>query len=332
MRILIVGAIKGGTVPIGRAVYSAFKAIGVDADFLDYSEFEGEFSSIRSSQDDQKSYQFHLNLKITLLERVYAFRPDVILGISQSPMNDTAILAELKKAGIVLCYWFTEDYRCFDYWRETAFHFHHFFTIQETPFWKELEAVGCRSYHYLPAAFDVNLECSNGNPEDTIPVSFLGAPYPNRVHFFDDLPETGFQIYGEEWDRYPNASVIIGSRRIAECEARDIYARSTINLNLHSSTNPTGFGGDFVNPRTFELAGLGAFQLTDMRKLLTLHFDPATEIIALSNWEEMKWAIEYFLEHDREREEIAGRARERVLREHTYEHRAREILDVVGRG
>jgi len=28
MRILVVGAIKGGTVPIGRAIYSAFREIG----------------------------------------------------------------------------------------------------------------------------------------------------------------------------------------------------------------------------------------------------------------------------------------------------------------
>ena len=38
IRILVVGAIQGGTVPIGRAIYMAFREIGQDTCFLDYSD------------------------------------------------------------------------------------------------------------------------------------------------------------------------------------------------------------------------------------------------------------------------------------------------------
>jgi len=124
--------------------------------------------------------------------------------------------------------------------------------------------------------------------------------------------------------------VVVGDRRITECEARDIYQRSVININLHSSPFPHTFeGGDFLNPRTFELAGLGAFQLTDMRKALTLHFDPAEEVVSLNTWEDMERAIDYFLEHEAEREAIAEKAQELVLRKHTYKHRAEEVLSVL---
>lgn len=330
MRILVVGAIQGGTVPIGKAIYSAFNQLGQDAGFVDFSDLLEEFKEVRSVDDINQSYEFHIKYKTRLLEKVVEFVPDVIFGVAQSPLNDTEILTELKKAGITLCYWFLEDYQIFDYWQTIASYFDYFFTIQKNPFWKKLKQMDCRNYHYLPAAFDPDPKCPENGEEPAIPVSFVGAPYLNRVHFFGKLRRHDFKIYGAEWNKYVNPSIVVGDRRITESEARNIYQRSLININLHSSTMTDGFGGeDFVNPRTFELAGLGAFQLTDMRKLLTLHFDPADEVLALSNWEDMQKAIDYFLEHESERTTFSKKAQERVLKEHTYKHRAQEILDII---
>lgn len=330
MRILTVGAIKGGTVPIGQAIYSAFKEIGQESDFLDYSDLLVEFSNVLAAKDASLSYQFLLKCRTRLLEKVTNFRPEAILGIAQSPLNNIEVLTNLKKAGVILCYWFVEDGRIFDYWRKYALCFDHFFTIQKDPFWKELTKMGCRNFHYLPVAFDSNMECPIENNHLGINVSFMGAPYPNRVNLFSKLQRGDFQIYGEEWDMYDNPSVVIGQRRITDIEARMIYQRSLININLHSSLNPDSFGGgDFVNPRTFELAGLGAFQLTDKRELLPLHFDLEEELVALYTWEDMKTAIDYFLDHKAERARFAKKARERVLQKHTYKHRAHEIISIL---
>lgn len=328
MRILVVGAIQGGTIPMCRAIHRALIDIGQQADVMDFSEFQKEFFEARG--DNELSYQFYLKIKIILLEKVAGFQPDVILGIAQSPLHDIDMLKEFKKAGIALCFWFMEDYRIFDYWKNIAPYFDHFFTIQKDPFWKELKDIGCVNYHYLPMAFDTLANVSEMRKGDPIPVSFVGAPYPNRVHFFKESLDDGFQIYGEDWDRHQNPHIVTGDRRIPENEAYHIYRRSFININLHSSPFPGEFGGgDFVNPRTFELSGLGAFQLIDMRKLLTLHFDPGEEIIALTSWADMKRATKYFLRHDEERKACAEKARARVLKEHTYRRRAEEIMEIL---
>ncbi len=312
-----------------RAIHRAFIDIGQQADILDFSGFQKEFFETRG--DNERSYQFYLNIKIALLEKVAGFKPDVIFGIAQSPLHDAHMLGEFKKAGIALCFWFTEDYRIFGYWKNIASYFDHFFTIQKDPFWKELKDIGCMNYHYLPMAFNTHADVPEQTAAEAIPVSFVGAPYPNRVHFFREHLDDGFQIYGEEWNRHQNPRVVAGDRRIPECEAYGIYRRSLVNINLHSSPFPGEFGGgDFVNPRTFELAGLGAFQLTDMRKLLTLHFDPAEEVIALTGWEDMKRAARYFLRHEDERKAFAERARVRVLKDHTYRRRAEEIVEILG--
>ena len=330
MRILVVGAIQGGTVPMGRAICSAFNQLGQDASLLDFSDLLEEFKEVRSADDFEQSYQFHVKYKTRLLEKVVECVPDVVLGVAQSPLNDTEILTELKKAGITMCYWFLEDYHLFGYWQTIASYFDYFFTIQKDPFWERLQEMGCNNYHYLPAAFDTDFEYSAQKGEPSIPVSFVGAPYPNRLHFFEKLNRGDFEIYGDGWNRYYIPSVVVGNRRVTEVEAQDIYRRSLININLHSSTLEDGFGrGDFINPRTFELAGLGVFQLTDMRKLLPLHFNPAGEIVALGNWEDMQKAIDYFLDNEEERQMYAKKAQERVLKEHTYIHRAQEILNII---
>jgi spore maturation protein CgeB len=124
--------------------------------------------------------------------------------------------------------------------------------------------------------------------------------------------------------------VKIGGRRINPIERRHIYANSKINLNLHSSSDSEwDWNGDFVNPRAFEIAGLGGFQLTDARELLPLHFDLKNEIPVFKSTNSMLEAIKYFANNESERNEMAANARARVLKEHTYRHRAMEILSLT---
>ncbi|MBW1783331.1 MAG: glycosyltransferase [Deltaproteobacteria bacterium] len=330
MRILVVGAVEGGSLSVGRAMYTAFREIGQEAEFLDYSDYLDDFVKVVETKDNDLSDQFLLKCNIRLMQRVLDFRPDAILGIAQSPMVNPEILIKLRKAGIILCFWFVEDYRIFEYWKSYAPFFNHYFTIQKDPFWEKLKEMGCHNFYYLPAAFDDSYRNGNTVPQPEINVSFVGAPYPNRVHFFSQLKRRDFQIYGHRWEEHNTGPVVIGDRWVSDNEAKSIYQRSLVNINLHSSSCPESFGdGDFVNPRTFELAGMGVFQLTDMRQLLPLHFDLKEELVTLNSWEDMKRAIDYFLEHETERSAFAKRVQARVLRDYTYKKRAEEIVNIL---
>jgi len=329
MRILVVGAVCGGTVPMGKSICNAFIAIGQQASLLDFSTFLPQFLELGLSPDPARIQVFMDSVRKRLLDEIIGCQPEMILGMAQSPLNNPGLLAAFRRAGIKLCYWFVEDGQLFPYWKNIAASFDHFFTIQKEPFLTELKLVGCRNPYYLPAAFDDLAAPNPSTKEPAIAVSFVGAPYPNRVRLLEKLGPA-LQIFGEGWDQHQNPSVRIGNRRISESECREIYGRSLVNINLHSSIHPEGFGtGDFVNPRTFEIAGLGAFQLTDTRQLLPLHFDQACEIPAFGQWEAMRAAIEYFSTHEADRMAFAVNARKRVLQEHTYRHRAREILNLV---
>jgi spore maturation protein CgeB len=84
-----------------------------------------------------------------------------------------------------------------------------------------------------------------------------------------------------------------------------------------------------VNPRTFEIAACGAFQLVDYRSELPDVFTPGEEIVCFRDLEELRNQIGYYLEHPDERRRIAEKARSRVLKEHTYQARMETMLSFI---
>jgi spore maturation protein CgeB len=58
-------------------------------------------------------------------------------------------------------------------------------------------------------------------------------------------------------------------------------------------------------------------------------FKVGEEVVCFSSIEELKKEIGHYLKHPDERAEIARAAHRRAVGEHTYDHRAREILERV---
>jgi spore maturation protein CgeB len=117
-------------------------------------------------------------------------------------------------------------------------------------------------------------------------------------------------------------------KRVSSEDCVRIFNASQINLNLHSSTFHEGVNphGDFVNPRTFEIAACGGFQLVDQRELLNEMFDLETELVTFRSIDELKEQIDYFLNHPDEAAEKSEKSRIRVLAQHTFQHRMQEML------
>jgi spore maturation protein CgeB len=114
-------------------------------------------------------------------------------------------------------------------------------------------------------------------------------------------------------------------------ESAEIFRSTRINLNLHSSPWVDGVNpvGDYVNPRTFELAGVKAFQLVDERRDLCRFFEIGTELETFADLADCRRKIEYYLDHGQERLEIAERACRRAHSEHTYRHRMQEAMEAL---
>ena len=127
----------------------------------------------------------------------------------------------------------------------------------------------------------------------------MGAGYYNRVQSFPRLLSHDFKIWGTEWALESD----IGSRvqnknkRLDPVDIVKIYNAGKVNLNLHSSTFHNGVNpvGDFVNPRTFEIAACGGFQLVDERSELAELIEPGTEVATFNSIDDLCNKVDYYL-------------------------------------
>jgi spore maturation protein CgeB len=221
------------------------------------------------------------------------------------------------------------------YWKNIAPLCDFFFTIQRGEFSERLKEIGVSNFYYLPLGCDpeVHKKLSSRNKKYDCDVSFMGAGYYNRRHSMQRLLDFDLKIWGNEWDvNTPLGRCIQAEgKRIEPKEYNKIFNSSKINLNLHSSTYHQGVNpfGDFVNPRTFEIASAGGFQLVDYRSELPRVFKPNEEIVCYRDIDELREKIKYYLKYPDKRKIIARRGRKRALKEHTYENRMKEMIAFI---
>jgi spore maturation protein CgeB len=82
--------------------------------------------------------------------------------------------------------------------------------------------------------------------------------------------------------------------------------------------------------RPFELASCGAAIVSNPHEGIERWFEPGRELIVVETAEEAVDAYRELVADPAQAEELGRRARERVLDEHTYAHRARRLLEILG--
>lgn len=342
LKIMVVGPIYGGSLPVAGYCVSALKKLGHQVDYVDNSKYNDIFQSIpeitgEKAHQNQLRSMFISFLSEAVIARCAEFKPDLMFALAQAPLTEGS-LQKLKGNRIPTAFWFVEDFRFMNYWERIAPLYDYFFTIQRNQFFDKMAAMGVKNYTYLPLAAspDVHRRVEMSKAEtDTYgsDVSFVGAGYHNRKFFFSGLIDFDFKIWGSEWGvGMPLLGYIQrGGEWIDTEESVKIFNASKININLHSSTYHEGVNpyGDFVNPRTFEIASSGSFQLVDYRSEMSELFNIGKEIICFKDLNDARDKIRYYLDNPDARAEISARGKERVLREHTYEHRMEKMLECV---
>lgn len=132
-------------------------------------------------------------------------------------------------------------------------------------------------------------------------------------------------VFGSLWEGVIPDSYIRG-RFISNADLHQWYGSCGVLLNDHWDTM-RDFG--FLSNRLFDASAAGAFIITDAVRGLSEVFGDAIEVV--SDAEELKRKIEYYLAHPEARAEHAARARKIVLENHTFEHRAAEISETYHR-
>jgi spore maturation protein CgeB len=335
-RVLVIGPISGGSLGVARSVATAVEGVGAELRFFDPSPFaagQSAFTALDVDRDGRAYLQGRLTLLLGDAATAIAaeWRPDLAIAMAQAPTTEPA-LTRLRQLGTTSAFWFVENVRVLPYWREVCRDYDFFYAIQPGATLERIEEAGARRVAYLPMACDPAMHrpvtlTAEERARYGSRVSFAGAPYLNRRHVLGTIADLGFKVWGEGWESTALASHLGAPGRFGREEMLRIFSATDVNVNLHSADHVTGLDpdADYVNPRTFELAACGAFQLVDRRDPLSELFKD-DELVTFRNAGELRELTKRFLADPDGRAGWSARARARVLAEHTYEHRVQQIL------
>lgn len=104
-----------------------------------------------------------------------------------------------------------------------------------------------------------------------------------------------------------------------------ILARSKITFNHHIDCAENYAG----NIRLYEATGMGACLITDWKSNLSDLFEIDQEIVAYSSAGECTEKVNYLLENDNVRKDIARTGQKRTLKDHTYENRLERLNAIL---
>src|SRR5437867_3455424 len=157
-------------------------------------------------------------------------------------------------------------------------------------------------------------------------LTLAGNMYYYRALLLEHFLDHDFKVWGANYPRWLDSPVksIYTNHYVAELEKAKSFNAAKIIVNTMHYGEILG-----VNARAFEAAGCGAFQILDWKPNMDEFFQPEREVVTFRTLAELKEKVRYYLEHDKERQDIADRAYERAHKEHTYEHRLKRLLELT---
>jgi Glycosyl transferases group 1 len=141
-----------------------------------------------------------------------------------------------------------------------------------------------------------------------------------------DLPEVDFALGGRDFRGDTGRARLVGDVPFNAFPSAISSAR--VNLNITRRSHATVHASSTSRP--FELAACGAAIVSNPVEGIDTWFDPDRELVVASTAQEAAAAYRELLADRAAAEEMGARARERVLDEHTYAHRARQVIELLG--
>jgi spore maturation protein CgeB len=196
-----------------------------------------------------------------------------------------------------------------------------------------LSGVVNSSVWYLPECFNPERHALNQPLSDgdlmryRCDICTAGNFHAYRAAFFEQLSGYDIRIWGTPpplWIPQMKVTAQYGGRYVEYEEKAKAFRAAKIVVNNLLYSEVWG-----VNARTFEAAGIGAFQMVDWRPGLDQLFKDSEEVISFRSMKDLKSKIEYWLPRNDERRSIAEAGMRRAHAEHTYRFRLGLLLNTL---
>jgi Glycosyl transferases group 1 len=139
------------------------------------------------------------------------------------------------------------------------------------------------------------------------------------------MPDADFALGGVDFSGDVGAARTLG--QIPYNSFPRAISAARINLNVTRRAHATVSGSSTVRP--FELAACAAAIVSNPHEGIERWFEPGRELLVVHDADEATEAYRDLLGDPAQAEELGRRARERVLDEHTYVHRAQRLLELL---
>lgn len=107
-------------------------------------------------------------------------------------------------------------------------------------------------------------------------------------------------------------------------EAYKVFYSSKININITMRSIESG-----VPMRIFDIMSVGGFVLSNYQEEISELFEEGKEIVTFKTPEELLEKADYYLSHDKERQQIGINGYKKIKKCYTYEQQIRKIVSIL---
>lgn len=195
-----------------------------------------------------------------------------------------------------------------------------------------LRALGAREVFTLYYGADPDVFGPVDVPGQDIDVMFYGHGREYRQPWIEAMitapsramPEARFAVRGTKLGDLGRAETL---PYLSFSKLREYACRSKINLCITRLAHASVYGSSSSRP--FELSAMGCCIVANPYAGIEEWFEPGKELVVVNSAEEAADRYRWLLAHESERLAMGRAARERVLKEHTFRHRARQLVEIV---
>jgi len=150
-------------------------------------------------------------------------------------------------------------------------------------------------------------------------VMFAGHHIPYRHSFLNGLAGLDVGVYGSGWRE---SCVGFTGKKLIDMNYFMALKSSKMCIDFSLS------GSNYLNvkEKTFEITGVGSLLLCNQFSEMRLYYKYDKECVGFVNEKDLREKVDYYLEHEDEREEIAKAGRKRFLKDHTWEKRLKYVF------
>lgn len=196
----------------------------------------------------------------------------------------------------------------------------------------DLQGMGARNVHPLYYGADPEL-VAPVEVEKDIDISFFGYGSDFREEWMEKLitlpsrkmPKVSFVVAGGNFAIDLGRAKMIGD--LSYSQWRQFCCRSKINLNITRWSHTNVYASSTSRP--FELAAFGSCIVSQPYNGIEEWFKVGREIFVVNNTKEAIEMYKRLLSSEKLRRRTGELARQRILKEHTFKHRARHLIDII---